>query len=99
MVFGIISLVVWIVTDFSFEYNLKDILLICIQGVFSGLAYFLWNYSMTSDRFRLVTFVSFLMPALSVIFLIIFGFSFLSWNLVFSILLILLGIFISKKHI
>lgn len=96
VVMGVLCALIWIYgygVSFPSFFSLVSI---AVYSVFLSGAYILWDYSMKVGDAQFVAVFSFLVPVLSVFFLVLLGFADFSFYIVLSLMLIVSGVFVAK---
>ena len=68
-----------------------------IYSIFMAVSYIFWEFSMRNGDVILLSSLSFLTPALSMLFLVVFEYADVSIHLILSIVFIMIGIYIANK--
>lgn len=96
LVVGVLCFVTWLLTAQTYDIPFVKLGIIAVYAVLGSSSYMFWDYGMKHGNAQLLGVLSFLIPAFSTLFLVIFGFVTLQITLIVSIALILLGIAVAK---
>lgn len=92
----LINMAIWISLYGAIPTLLTSVLIITIYSAFDAFGHYLWNFSMRLGNAKFIDVVSFLIPVLSTLCLVVIGAAPFTIHLVIALALIMAGIGIAK---